>query len=66
MRYTVSVGFDEFERRYYVIASDIPGLHVETDTFEEFIEVVQDVMPDLVGRRAAGAKVKFEREIAMA
>jgi predicted RNase H-like HicB family nuclease len=66
MRFTVNVGFDETEHRYYVIASDIPGLHVETDTFEEFVEVVQDVMPDLVGRDASGAKVKFEREIALA
>jgi hypothetical protein len=30
MRFTVNVGYDETERRYYVIDSDIPGLHVET------------------------------------
>jgi hypothetical protein len=66
MRFTVSVGFDEAEHRYYVLDSDVPGLHVETDTFEEFVEVVQDVMPDLIGAGASGAKVKFEREIALA
>jgi hypothetical protein len=62
MRFTVNVGFDEAEHRYYVIDSDVPGLHVETDTFD----VVQDVMPDLVGTGASGAKVRFEREIALA
>ena len=66
VRFTVRVGFDEVDHRYYVIDSNVPGLHVETDTFEEFVEVVQDVMPDLVGQDAAGAKVKFEREIALA
>jgi hypothetical protein len=66
MRFTVSVGFDEAEHRYYVLDSDVTGLHVETDTFEEFVEVVQDVMPDLIGAGASGAKVKFEREIALA
>ena len=66
MRFTVRVGFDEADHRYYVIDSNVPGLHVETDTFEEFVEVVQDVMPDLVGQDAAGSKVKFEREIALA
>jgi hypothetical protein len=36
----VTVGYDEAARRYYVISSDIAGLNVETDTFEEFVEVV--------------------------
>jgi hypothetical protein len=66
MRFTVNVGFDEAEHRYYVIDSDVPGLHVETETFEEFVEVVQDVMPDLIGTGASGATVKFLREIALA
>jgi hypothetical protein len=66
MSYIVTVGYDEAARRCYVISSDIPGLNVETDTFEEFVEVVQDVVPDLVGDHATGAKIKFEREIALA
>jgi hypothetical protein len=65
MRFTVNVGFDEAERRYYVMESNIPGLHVEGDTFEEFVEIVQDVMPDLIGTGASGARVKFEWEIAL-
>jgi predicted RNase H-like HicB family nuclease len=66
MSFTVIVGFDEAEHRYFVISSDIPGLHIETETFEEFIDVVQDVLPDLVGDRAAGTKIRFEREIVLA
>jgi hypothetical protein len=66
MSYVVSVGFDEANHRYYVLASDIPGLHVETDTFEEFVDAVRDVTPDLMGDQAAGSKIRFEREIELA
>ena len=66
MSFTVLVGFDEAEHRYYVLESDIPGLHVETSTFEEFVEVTKDFAPDLVGERAAGATIEFKREVALA
>jgi hypothetical protein len=64
--FTVLVGFDEAEHRYYVLESNIPGLHVETATFEEFIEVTKDFAPDLIGNRASGAKIEFKREVALA
>ncbi len=66
MSFTVLVGFDEAEHRYYVLESDIPGLHVETATFEEFVEVIKDFAPDLIGDLAAGAKIEFKREVALA
>jgi hypothetical protein len=56
MSFTVLVGFDEAEHRYYVIESDIPGLHVETETFEEFVEVTKDFAPDLLGGSATGRR----------
>ena len=65
MNFIVSVGYDETEHRYYVISSDIPGLNVETNTFEEFVDIFNDFAPDLV-RDHAGAKIKFEREVALA
>jgi hypothetical protein len=65
MSFTVSVGFDETEHRYFVLSSDIPGLNIESDTFEGLVEAAQDLVPDLVGARAAGAKIKFEREVAL-
>jgi len=65
MSYTVTVGFDEESRRYFVINSEIAGLRVETATFEEFVEVTKDVAPDLIGH-AQGVTIKFEREIVLA
>jgi hypothetical protein len=53
----------EATHRYYVLSSDIPGLHVETETFEDFVDTVRDVTPELVGDQAAGTKIRFEREI---
>ena len=66
MSFTVVVGFDEAEHRYYVISSNIPGLHIETETFEEFVDVARDCVPDLVGDDAAGAEIEFKREVAPA
>ena len=66
MSYIVSVGFDEANHPYYVLSSDIPGLHVETETFEDFVEAVCEVAPDLMGDQAAGSKIRFEREIELA
>ena len=66
MSFTVIVGFDEAEHRYYVLSSDIPGLHIETDRFEQFIEIAKDFAPDLVGDQATGAKMEFKREVALA
>jgi hypothetical protein len=61
MKFMVHVAFDEVERRYCVVDSDIPGPHADTDTREDMIEVTMDFAPDLVGERAAGAKIEFER-----
>lgn len=66
LSFTVAVGFDESEHRYYVISSDIPGLHIETETFEEFVDVAKDCAPDLVGDNAAGANIEFKRDVALA
>jgi hypothetical protein len=63
MSYTVKVGFDEHIHRYFVIASEIPGLNIETETFEEFVNIAQDVVPDLLGHGGADVSVKFEREV---
>jgi hypothetical protein len=64
--YLVSVGFDEAQHRYYVLSSNIPGLNIETETFEEFVDAVRDVTPELMGDQAAGSKIRFEREIELA
>lgn len=66
MSYTVKAGFDQTEHRYFVLASDIPGLNIEADTFEDFVEAVQDVAHDLVGAAADGSKIRFERDVGLA
>jgi Domain of unknown function (DUF1902) len=66
MSYTVKVGFDQTEHRYFVLDSDIPGLHIEADSFEAFVEAAQDMAPELVGEYDEGAKIRFEREVALA
>ena len=65
MSYTVVVGFDKDSHRYFVIESEIQGLRIETDTFEEFVEVAKDVVPDLIDR-AEDVKIKFECEVILA
>ncbi len=65
LSFSVLIGFDEVEHRYYVIDSDIPGLHVESETFEGLVEAARDFVPDLVGDLAAGVKIEFRREIAL-
>ena len=38
-----------------------PALNVEAQTFEQFVEIVQDLTPDLV--EDATGTIRFEREI---
>jgi hypothetical protein len=56
MSYVVRVGFDEALRRYFVQDSDISGLNVETENFEESVEIVRDVAPDLLDQSAVGVR----------
>jgi predicted RNase H-like HicB family nuclease len=66
MTYTVHVGYDEADNTYFVLSSDIPGLHAETRSFEALVEITQDALPDLVGEQAAGSRIIFQREVAYA
>ncbi len=66
LSFVVNVGYDEAEHIYYVLSSDIPGLHIEASTFEEFVDCAKDFAPDLLGDNAAGAKIMFEREVVLA
>ena len=66
MSYTVRVGYDAEEHVYFVLSSDIPGLNIETETFDEFMEVAADAAPDLVGRQVGKGLIRFEREVEFA
>ncbi len=63
MSYTVRVGYDAEEHVYFVLSSDIPGLNIETESFEAFIEIAKDAAPDLLGKDLSGSSIKFEREV---
>ena len=66
MSFIVRVGYDAEERVYFVRSSDIPGLHIESETFEQFVEIAIDAAPDLVGAKAVGASITFQREVELA
>ncbi len=63
MPFTVQVASDDTHHRYYVLSSDIPGLNVETSSFDELMEITTDMLPDLLGERATGSRVIFQREV---
>lgn len=44
----VHVARDADTGRWYVAASDIPGLRVEADSADELIRIIQDVAEDLI------------------
>lgn len=49
----VHLAKDEESGRWFIAASDIPGLRVEADSADELIRIVQDVAPDLIELNAA-------------
>ena len=66
MSYIVRVGYDVEEHVYFVLSSDIPGLHIEPEPFEQFVVIAIDAAPDLVGVKAVGSSITFQREVELA
>ena len=48
INFSVNTCYDKKEGIWYVLSSDIPGLHVEAETLDEFVMVIADVAPDLI------------------
>ena len=44
----VTVSHDNQENIWFVLASDVPGLNAEAETFDELVAVIFDVAPDLI------------------
>ena len=59
----IDVGFDAETGVYYVLASDLQGLHVEMPTFESFVEVATDLAPNLMDNPGRGARLQFRRMV---
>jgi uncharacterized protein DUF1902 len=44
----VNVSHDKQESVWFVLSSDIVGLHAEAETLDELVTVISDVAPDLI------------------
>jgi hypothetical protein len=45
---TVNVCHDMEQSLWFVLSSNIPGLHAEAETLDELLVVIADVTPDLI------------------
>lgn len=61
----VQVGYDEQGRFYYVLSSNIPGLHIEAPTFELLVEIAIDATPDLLDLNLMPNKINFRQTVAL-
>ena len=47
-RYRIEIQKDKKEHIYFVQASTIPGVHLETESYDEMLDVICDVVPELL------------------
>ena len=50
----VNVSHDKQVSIWYVLSSDIVGLHAEAKTLDELVAVISDVAPDLIATNMPG------------
>lgn len=63
MAYNVNIRRDAAERIYYVVSSDIPGLHAESSSADELFDIVRDLAPDLLSSETADIQIEFHVEV---
>jgi Domain of unknown function (DUF1902) len=69
--FTVTADWDA-EARVFTSQSDIPGLVIEAATFEELVELVEALAPEVIAanvldaRRPYGNKLETRRKLAVA
>lgn len=63
MQLTVTVRHDEGQGIWYVESSDVPGLNAEAPTYDELVEVIADLAPDLVAANLPEAGLDAEAPI---
>ena len=56
--YEVTASWDA-KAQVFVSQSDIPGLVIEAASFDEFVQLVYDLAPDMISDAMAGAKGPF-------
>jgi hypothetical protein len=60
--YKVTAVWDS-EAKVFTSTSDVPGLVIEADTFEEFVSLVEALAPDILEANVPGAKRPYYFEI---
>lgn len=48
MEYKVIVGWDEENKRFFIVESDVEGLWLEKPTFEALVDAIRDVAGELI------------------
>ena len=54
MSLTVSVSHDKDVGVWYVLSSDVPGLHAEAETLDEMVAVIAELAPELIAANLPG------------
>ena len=54
MEYKVIIGWDDKNKVFFVVESDVEGLWLEHATFEGLVEKIKDAAPDLIRHNAPG------------
>ncbi len=54
---TVIVSHDKQEGVWFILSSDVPGLHAEAETLDELVDVISDVAPELITANLAGVAI---------
>jgi hypothetical protein len=67
VEFKVIVGWDEENKKFFIVESDVEGLLLEKPTFEALIEAIRDVAPDLIahnhGKQKRTPTLRVFREV---
>lgn len=61
-KFTITANWDD-EAKVFTSTSDIPGLVVEADTFEEFVSLVETLAPDMLEANLPHVKRPYHLDI---
>lgn len=62
MAYIVTIRHDDNKHVYYVVSSDIPGLHAESSSADELFDIIRDLAPDLLDENTSIIPIEFHVE----
>jgi predicted RNase H-like HicB family nuclease len=65
MQFTATVCHDEEEGVWFVQSSDVPGLNAEAATYDDLVQVIADLAPDLVAANLPDAGLDVAASISV-